>query len=176
MVNEKIVIVFDILLLKKTFLNNSLFCFCFITLIVFGFYCYGIARIIIISRNNCGALVTSFIIDAFRSAGLIVYQSRTSLPTIKFDNTGGGLRENFNFYDIINDCYQLLYATPASSPTLQSTIVLNEIGITISRINVVKGVFGVDCSESMIDDEICNDMFDFYFFIFFREMFFLSFL
>ena len=70
---------------------------------------------------------------------------------------------NEKVYDNINENYQLLYATPAprSAPTPQSTIVFNENGIKISGINVVKGVFGVDCDESMIDNGICNDMFDF---------------
>ena len=57
---------FDVLLLKETFLNNLLFCFFVIALIVFVFYHHdhGTARIviIIISRNDCDAAVTLFII------------------------------------------------------------------------------------------------------------------
>ena len=94
-VNEIIVMVFDILLLKKTFLNDSLFYFCFMALIVFAFYRNGTASIviIIILRNNCGMLVILFIIDVFCSASLIIYPPNTLLPTIKFDNTGAGFVE-----------------------------------------------------------------------------------
>ena len=71
-VNEIIGMVFDILLIyivtnlfipwKKTVLNDWLFCFCFVTLIVSVHHRDGIVRIIIItSTNNCGALLTSFI-------------------------------------------------------------------------------------------------------------------
>ena len=79
-----------------------------------------------------------------------------------------GKINNENFCDNTNEYYQLLYATPA--PTPQSTIVFHENGIKISGI-VVKDVFRVDCNESMIDNETCNGMFDFYFFFFFKKCF-----
>ena len=80
-INEIIAIVFDILFmyiitnifisLKKTFSSNLIFCFYFISLIIFILDHHGIGKtVIIISRNNCDASVTLLIFYVFFSAGL----------------------------------------------------------------------------------------------------------
>ena len=63
--------------------------------------------------------------------------------------------------------YQLPYSTPApsSAHTVATPNKLNRIDSGIPGNNILEGVFDIGSFENSIDNKICNDMFDCYFFL-----------
>ena len=70
-----------------------------------------------------------------------------------------------NFYDNAYH-YQLPYSKPAlsSAHTLATPNKINRIDSGIPGNNILEGVFDSGLCENSIDNKICNDMFDCYFF------------